>query len=99
MTIYGGSIYFICNQSNTTLYIGVTADLVNRLIEHKTKKILNSFSARYNCDKLVYFEHFYRIEEAIEREKQIKNWHRAWKNKLIEELNPNWEDISNQLYN
>ena len=77
MTVYGGSIYFICNNSNSTLYLGVTSNLINRLNEHKEKIDPKSFSARYNCDKLVYFEHFSRIEEAIVREKQIKNWSRA----------------------
>ena len=69
------------NTFNTVLYIGVTSDLFSRVSEHKTKKYPKSFTAKYNCDKLVYYEMFSRIEEAIGKEKQLKRWNREWKNK------------------
>ncbi|HEY9114362.1 MAG TPA: GIY-YIG nuclease family protein, partial [Bacteroidales bacterium] len=68
----GGYIYIMTNKYNTTLYVGLTSNLRNRVYQHKTKQYSNSFTARYNLDKLVYFEPFMFIEEAIEREKQIK---------------------------
>ena len=89
----GGSIYIITNQHNTTLYTGVGSDLVSRIIEHKTKHFPSSFSAKYNLDKLVYYENFHSIEEAIRREKQIKAGSRARKITLIESLNPEWKDL------
>ncbi|MEJ7674690.1 MAG: GIY-YIG nuclease family protein [Chitinophagaceae bacterium] len=69
---YGGCVYIITNQYNKVLYTGVTADLRARIWEHKTKFYPKSFTAKYNCNKIVWFETFHRIEEAIEREKQIK---------------------------
>lgn len=76
------------------LYIGVTADLFFRLQEHKAKKYSESFTSKYNCAKLVYYENFLTIDEAISREKQLKNWHRKWKENLIESVNPTWKDLS-----
>jgi putative endonuclease len=75
------------------LYIGVTNDLYRRIEEHKSCEI-KGFTQKYNCDKLVYFEAFDYIEDAIAREKQLKNWKREWKNKLIETTNPDWKDLS-----
>jgi putative endonuclease len=66
-----GFIYIITNSNNTTLYIGVTSNLHHRILEHKEKRYPNSFSARYNLSKLVYFEHFQMIGDAIAREKQL----------------------------
>ncbi|WP_406825167.1 GIY-YIG nuclease family protein [Pedobacter sp. KACC 23697] len=89
----GGYVYILTNFKHTVLYIGVTSELYFRIKEHKDKCYPNSFSARYNCNLLVFFEQFDSIEEAIIREKQLKNWKRAWKINLINELNPNWEDL------
>lgn len=81
------------NKPNGVLYIGVTDNLEERVKEHKLKIYSKSFTARYNCDKLVYLEEFEGGAEAIKREKQFKKWKRDWKIKLIEEMNPNWIDI------
>ncbi len=88
-----GFVYIITNLNNTTLYIGVTSDLIQRIKEHKNKKYPNSFSAKYNLVKLVYFEQFQLIEDAIAREKQLKGGSRANKVKLIENVNPDWKDL------
>jgi putative endonuclease len=88
-----GFIYILTNYSNTTLYIGVTSNLPQRIIEHKEKKYQNSFSARYNLNKLVYYEQFQMIGDAISREKQLKGGSRAKKVVLINSLNPKWEDL------
>lgn len=82
------------NKPNGVLYIGVTDNLEERVKEHKLKIYSKAFTARYNCDKLVYLEEFEGGAEAIKREKQFKKWKRDWKIKLIEEMNPNWIDIS-----
>jgi putative endonuclease len=91
----GGCIYIMANSFNTVLYIGVTSDLFSRVSEHKNKKYPGSFTSKYNCNKLVYYEMFSRIEEAIGKEKQLKKWNREWKNKLIQDANPNWSDLFN----
>jgi len=88
-----GFIYIITNKNNTTLYIGVTSNLPNRIIEHKEKRYQNSFSARYNLNKLVYFEQFQMISDAIGREKQLKAGNRATKENLINSINPDWNDL------
>jgi putative endonuclease len=95
----GGCIYFLTNAHNTVLYLGVTSDLVVRLNQHKTKEFTNSFTAKYNCNKLVYYEVFHSIEEAIAREKAVKKWHREWKDKLIRKMNPQLEDLSIEVIN
>ena len=89
-------VYILANTYNTVLYIGVTNDLERRLWEHKNHAFPNSFTAKYKCDRLVYFEHTNDIRAAISREKQLKNWKRAWKNELIEKQNPEWADLSNK---
>ena len=89
----GGSVYIITNKHNTTLYTGVTSELFSIIIEHKEKLNPKSFTARYNCYKLVYFESFHSIVEAIDKEKQIKAGSRAKKVKLIESMNPEWKDL------
>ncbi len=86
-------IYFMANHSNSTIYVGVTSNLQKRVIEHKAHMMIGSFADNYNCEKLVYFEEFADVREAIAREKQLKNWKREWKNKLIETMNPNWIDL------
>ncbi len=87
-------VYFITNKSNTVLYTGVTNNLERRVQEHKIKLHKKSFTARYNCSKLVYYEPFTNIKSAIAREKQFKAGSRAMKNKLVEKTNPNWRDLS-----
>lgn len=86
-------IYIIANIIRSTLYIGVTNNLERRMYEHK-QGIFEGFSKKYNLRHLMYFEEFSDIHEAIAREKQLKKWKRAWKNKLIEGFNPKWEDLS-----
>ena len=79
---YGGTVYILTNVHHEVLYIGVTSDLFTRIPEHITKVYPNSFTAKYNCNKLVYYETFGRIEDAIAREKQLKKWNRSWKDKF-----------------
>ena len=93
----GGYIYILTNYTNRVLYIGVTSTLYYRIIEHKEKKYPNSFSSKYQCNKLVYYEFFTSIEEAIMREKRLKKWNRQWEIELIENLNPEWEDLINKV--
>jgi len=88
-----GYIYIITNYTNTTLYVGVTSDLHERIKQHKNKTYPNSFTAKYNLNKLVYFEQFQMIEDAIGREKQLKGGSRLAKAKLIESVNPGWNDL------
>ncbi len=85
------------NRRHGVLYVGVTSDLLVRGYRHKSKYYPNSFSARYNLDKLVYFEHFTTIQEAIAREDQLKAGSRAKKIKLIEGMNPEWIDLYGPL--
>lgn len=92
-----GFIYIITNKNNTTLYIGVTSNLPKRIFEHKEKRHENSFSARYNLDKLVYFEQFQMIGDAIGREKQLKGGNRATKLNLINNFNPDWKDLYQEI--
>ncbi|MGE0590124.1 MAG: GIY-YIG nuclease family protein [Cyclobacteriaceae bacterium] len=95
--VKGGSVYIITNKNRTTIYTGSTADLQTRLAEHRDKSNPASFSARYNLNLLVYYEHFHNIEEAIERERYIKGKTRKWKEQLIESLNPTWSDLSKEI--
>ncbi|SDR97217.1 putative endonuclease [Polaribacter sp. KT25b] len=88
-----GFVYILTNKNNTTLYIGVTANLEQRIKQHKAKIDKKSFTARYNLDKLVYFESFQMIGDAIAREKQLKAGNRARKIALIESINPEWEEL------
>ena len=86
-------IYMMCNAHNDVLYIGITNDLYRRVLEHKSGAI-SGFTEKYNCHKLVYYEEFNRVEEALSREKQLKNWKREWKNELVIQMNPDWNDLS-----
>ena len=92
-----GFIYIITNKNNTTLYIGVTSNLPKRILEHIEKRYQNSFSARYNLNKLVYFEQFQMIGDAIGREKQLKAGNRATKENLINSINPDWNDLYGEI--
>jgi putative endonuclease len=85
-------VYILASKRNGTLYIGVTSNLSRRVYEHK-EKLIEGFTKKYNITQLVYAEEFQDINDAIHREKCIKKWNRAWKLKLIEEQNPNWEDL------
>lgn len=89
-------VYIMSNKNNNVLYIGVTNDLVRRVYEHKNK-ILKGFTAKYNVDKLVYYECFDDELSAIQREKNLKNWHKEWKEKLINQMNPLWDDLYESL--
>lgn len=93
----GGCVYIITNQHHTTLYIGVTSDLYTRITEHREKVNKKSFSARYNLYKLVYFETFNTIDEAIAREKQLKKTSRLKKLLLIQSINPEWSDLFDSI--
>ena len=85
-------IYVMSNNSNSTLYVGVTNDLERRVQEHRTPDN-RSFTTRYNCHKLVYYEEYSSIDEAIAREKQIKSWNRARKDKMINVMNPDRKNL------
>ena len=89
-------VYIMTNRKNGTLYTGVTNDIVRRVYEHKRKIFPDSFTARYNCDKLVYYEEFQYINNALEREKKLKAGSRDHKIKLINSINPDWIDLSNE---
>jgi len=91
-------IYIITNKKEGVLYIGVTNNLERRIFEHKNK-LVKGFSSKYNLDKLIYFEEYQFIEEAIKREKNMKKWKRAWKINLVIKENPNWEDLAKNWYN
>jgi putative endonuclease len=82
------------NKPNGVIYIGVTNNIDERVKEHKLKKYTHSFTAKYNCDKLIYLEEYDNEKDTSIREKQLKKWKRDWKLKLIEELNPSWMDIT-----
>ena len=89
-------VYITTNKPRGSLYIGVTNNVLRRSYEHKMGEI-ESFTKRYNLNKLVYIETFERIEDAIMREKQLKNWHRQWKINLIESVNSDWIDFSEMI--
>ena len=89
----GGFVYIITNEYNTVLYTGVTSELRARIFEHKTKFYPESFTAKYNCNKIVWFEFLPDILVAIEREKQIKAGSRKAKELLINSINPTWKDL------
>jgi putative endonuclease len=89
-------VYILASQRNGTLYIGVTNNLPRRIWEHK-QNLVEGFTKKYNVHILVWFELTSSIESAIEREKQLKHWNRKWKLRLIEESNPHWEDLCDNL--
>ncbi|MFD0931143.1 GIY-YIG nuclease family protein [Psychroflexus salinarum] len=92
-----GFIYILTNKNNTTLYTGVTANLLQRIKQHQDKMNKKSFTARYNLNKLVYLEAFQMIGDAIAREKQIKAGSRAKKIALVESINPEWDDLTEKV--
>jgi putative endonuclease len=93
----GGAIYILTNKNKTTLYIGVTSDLVKRIDQHKTHFYPQSFTAKYQLEHLLYDELFFSIEEAIAREKELKNWSRKRKENLIAQFNPDWTDLWEEI--
>jgi putative endonuclease len=95
----GGGVYIITNKRHSVLYTGVTSDIIARIYEHKNKTYPNSFTARYNCDKLVCYALYSNIEEAIAAEKAIKGSSKIYKQGLINELNPQWIDLYEALVN
>ena len=94
MTYY---VYILSNCTGTVVYVGVTRDLIRRVYEHKHNLDPNSFTAKYDVHKLVYFEETSDVRAAIEREKQIKSWNRKRKNKLVESRNPSWSDLYDSI--
>ncbi len=93
----GGAVYIMTNKNHTTLYTGVTSDLLKRVYEHKSKLHPESFTAKYQLHILVYYEGFHRIEEAIGREKQIKGGSRSQKIEIINGFNPEWKDLYEEV--
>jgi putative endonuclease len=89
-------VYILASKRNGTLYVGVTNNLARRMSEHKGK-LVPGFTRKYGVDLLVYFEAFDSVLEARAREHSMKRWRRAWKIKLIEASNPNWDDLTTRL--
>jgi putative endonuclease len=89
-------VYILASQRNGTLYVGVTNDLARRIAEHKAK-LVPGFTRKYGVNRLVYFELFDTVLEARAREHSLKRWRRAWKIALIEKLNADWRDLTQEL--
>ncbi len=89
-------VYILTNKNKTVLYVGVTNGLKRRVYEHKNK-LIKGFSSKYNVDSLIYFEIFQNVNEAILREKRLKEWKREWKEGIINEQNPLWEDLYDKI--
>jgi putative endonuclease len=89
-------VYILATRKDGPLYVGVTNDLARRVPEHKSKAF-KGFTAKFNVDRLVYFETFEQPDAAILREKQLKRWRREWKVQLIERENPEWDDLFDRL--
>jgi putative endonuclease len=92
----GGWVYIMTNRPNGTIYTGVTSDLARRTWEHRNG-LLEGFTKRYKLNRLVYTERYEDIRLAIQREKTLKTWPRAWKVRLITATNPEWQDLYNQI--
>ena len=93
----GGCVYIMTNKLNSVLYVGVSSDLTGRVWDHKNKTYPKSFTARYNCNKLVYYLFYPRIEEAINAEKLLKGNSRKHKQQLVNSINPEWKDLYDSL--
>jgi putative endonuclease len=89
-------VYFLASRPGGTVYVGVTGDLVRRVYEHRTGTV-KGFSSRYNVNRLVYFEDYDDVRNALQREKNIKHWPRTWKTRLIVENNPTWRDLFDEI--
>ena len=92
----GGTVYILASKRNGTLYVGVTSDLPSRMYEHR-EGLIPGFTRRYDVKWLVWYENHLRIEDAIQREKNLKRWDRKWKLALIEKTNPDWRDLYSQM--
>ena len=90
------TVYILTNKTNGILYIGVTSNLVYRMWQHR-QKLVDGFSKRYNTDRLVWYEFYSEMCDAITREKRLKKWNRAWKIELIESCNPAWSDLYDEI--
>ncbi len=97
ITPYNAYVYFMTNKYNDVLYVGVTNDLFRRIREHKDG-LIPGFTSKYNIVKLVYYEGYSSIGEAIDREKKLKRWKRTWKDSLIEGMNPEWKDLMEETF-
>lgn len=86
------AVYILASKRNGTLYVGVTSDLAVRVWQHRND-VVEGFTKKYGVHMLVYFELHEDLESAIVREKRLKKWNRAWKLRLIEEMNPDWDDL------
>ena len=93
----GGCVYILTNKLHKVLYVGVTSEIISRIYDHKSKSYPDSFTARYNCDKLVYYVFYLHIEEAIAVEKAIKGGNRKSKMALVNSINPDWKDLYDDL--
>jgi putative endonuclease len=91
-----GYVYIVCNRRYGTLYVGVTSDLAKRIWQHK-EHVVAGFATKYGTGRLVWYECHESVEEAITREKQIKEWRRDWKINLIQDMNPDWRDLYDDL--
>ena len=89
-------VYIVTNKKHGTLYTGMTSNLIQRVYQHKMKMV-DGFTKKYNLDKLVWYESTTDVMSAIRREKQIKKWKREWKIKLIEDFNPEWKDLYDDI--
>ena len=89
-------VYMLASARNGTLYIGVTSNLVRRVTQHRTGQC-PGFTQHYHVHRLVYFEMFHHIDDAIRREKRLKKWKRQWKLRLVEQTNPDWRDLYDEL--
>jgi len=92
----GYYVYIMASRRNGTLYVGVTNDLARRVDKHR-RGAVSGFTKQYGVHPLVYYEEHADVKEALEREKQIKKWRRAWKMNLIEDMNPQWRDLAADL--
>ncbi len=95
----GGAVYIMSSLNKSTLYVGVTSNLVQRVYQHRNKLLPSCFTARYNCIKLVYYAAFNRIEDAIAEEKRIKSGSRKKKEMLISSINPKRNDLWDEIQN
>ena len=90
-------VYMMANKHNNVLYIGVTNDLVRRVYEHKNR-LVEGFTKKYNCHKLVWFDETNDVSVAITQEKRMKKWKRSYKENLINAMNPGWRDLSEDMF-
>ena len=93
----GGWVYIVANKPHGTIYTGVTANLIERIAQHRSGNGGSKFARKYNCTRLVFAEPHGTMLEAIAREKAIKEWPRLWKLRLIQERNPHWRDLHEDL--